>query len=106
MRPQRDLKTIGEGPESSTEEPQSPEKDAESSTVASHEPSAFMDSTQPKITELDSADAELERRIVEAELAGRSTVADVLARQLEARRANGGAGLVDLASEQATRGRS
>jgi hypothetical protein len=41
---------------------------------------------QPKDETIDAVEADLERRIVEAELAGRSTVADVLARRLDAHR--------------------
>ena len=41
-----------------------------------------------------TVEADLERRIVEAELAGRTTIADVLARRLEAHRAARAAGNV------------
>jgi hypothetical protein len=48
-------------------------------------------------------EAEIERRIVDAELAGRSTIADALAKRLEAMRAQRSAEVVRLDDARARR---
>jgi hypothetical protein len=64
----------------------STEKQAESGTTRGVAPSTVSDVYRPLAPEVLSEDDEMERCLVEAELAGRRTVADALARQLEARR--------------------
>jgi hypothetical protein len=95
------------GIETAPDEPPPPEKKARSSIGApgvapepspvqtpTAEPEQPEPSAQPKDESRDPIEADLERRIVEAELAGRSTVADVLARRLEAHRKATAAGNV------------
>jgi hypothetical protein len=52
----------------------------------------------PVARSAEPTDAEIERRMVTAELAGRTTVADALARELEARRLSRTGNVVDIAS--------
>ncbi len=71
----------------------SPARDAEPSRVATSRPARSRLASVPN-AERDDVAADLERRIVEAELAGRTTIANVLARRLEAHRAASGSGNV------------
>lgn len=66
-------------------------KQAESASLPDQAPRESARASRPLAAPgsraVDDGEAQLERRIVEAELAGRSAVADVLARQLDALRA-------------------
>ena len=72
-------------PELPPEGERSTGKQAVPAPAAGHPAGAIVDQRGPGKTEVDEAD--IERRMVAAELAGRTTVADALARQLEALRA-------------------
>jgi hypothetical protein len=84
-RPQRESNTKFLGPELPPEEGRSPEKQALPAPEARPAAPAIVDQGGPGKTEVDEAD--IERLMVAAEVAGRSTLADALARRLEALRA-------------------
>jgi hypothetical protein len=84
------LKLKAARPDLSAPETPKAEKHAESSPATAPSPGTFRDASRPG----DPEDAELERRIVAAELAGRTIVADALAMELKARRAARAAGNV------------
>jgi hypothetical protein len=69
--------------ETTKERERSTEKQAAPAATEAQEPSTVSDVNRPPAPEEDQV---IERKIVEAELAGRTTVADALARQLDARR--------------------
>lgn len=95
LRPQRELKIVPESarsPENSAGSSLAPPESESETPRASEAPPEPSPPSAPGGAERD--EEELERRMVEAELSGRLTVADALARALEARRAARAAGNV------------
>jgi hypothetical protein len=98
------LKSRSSRPETTKADARSIEKEAAPSSARVAEPSTVSDVRRPREPEPALEDDEIERHIVKAELAGRVTVADALARQLDARRGARAGKVVDLDAVRARQG--
>jgi hypothetical protein len=95
------LKSCSSRPEKTKADSPFTEKKAPMATAVAPEPSTVSDRSEP--SEPEPEDDELERRMVAAEIAGRHTVADALARRLDAKRRERRANVVDLGTARSMR---
>jgi hypothetical protein len=79
--------------------------DLTGSTRVTKAPAEIVEDSAPSqlAAQIDNVEHDLQARIVAAELAGRTTVADALARRLDDLRRARSSGVVDLAAERTRR---